>query len=412
MDVNESINYSEGIYMKIIKNSLLFTLIFGTTASCMHASTLTKTATTTDASTEKQINTKTQADLFRAITTRDVELLKTTLAQPNVDVNDTTASIDKIDGYTPLMIAIPGPKDLEPGSAQEKQQREQQRELCIQILLKHPNININLACNNGRETPLIRAATFDHVEILKLLLEHRDHNGQLDLDLNDSRGYTALTYAANEGNIATVELLLADPRLDLRCNNQGNCALLDAEHCIKEATAFYGKKIFGPDFDFWEAQKSKYRDYLQAEDPTVSDCLKIQELIKKHMRAQKIPVIRYWYVTYEEYELCDLLRAIYEGNIERVESLLAYSWHNLRTNNQWQEEALCTADDYITDQAAYGKQDCWKGFKIQELIKTKMKEQGIPLETDTLIFADRNHAEKADTVASAPAVTPEVTVKS
>jgi len=60
-----------------------------------------------------------------------------------------------------------------------------------------------------------------------------------------------------------------------------------------------------------------------------------------------------------------------------VTLILADSRIDLHCNNQGQR-AFDAADEFITDEAAYhGKRNCWKGFRIQELITTKMKAQGI-----------------------------------
>lgn len=54
----------------------------------------------------------------------------------------------------------------------------------------------------GRSSPLLRAAYVDAAEVVKAILEKG-----VDIDQQDSRGWTALMVAANRGNHKTVKLL-------------------------------------------------------------------------------------------------------------------------------------------------------------------------------------------------------------
>jgi ankyrin repeat protein len=77
---------------------------------------------------------------------------------------------------------------------------------CIQILLSHEKIDVNLALV-GSDTPLMLAAKLGRTEAVKLLLQHKN------IDVNKHFGYyrenTALSIARNKGYRGIVNLLLA-----------------------------------------------------------------------------------------------------------------------------------------------------------------------------------------------------------
>jgi ankyrin repeat protein len=76
---------------------------------------------------------------------------------------------------------------------------------CIQILLSHEKIDVNLALV-GSDTPLMLAAKLGRTEAVKLLLEHKN------IDVNKIFGYpkhTALSIARGKGYSEIVDLLLA-----------------------------------------------------------------------------------------------------------------------------------------------------------------------------------------------------------
>jgi ankyrin repeat protein len=68
--------------------------------------------------------------------------------------------------------------------------------------------------DHQRSTPLIGAAAFSHVDVVQALLVHLKKSSQLNRQ--NQRGYTALTYTAIAGNTIIARMLLnhgADPRL-------------------------------------------------------------------------------------------------------------------------------------------------------------------------------------------------------
>jgi ankyrin repeat protein len=76
---------------------------------------------------------------------------------------------------------------------------------CIQILLSHEKIDVNLAPESS-DTPLMLAAKLGRTEAVKLLLEHKN------IDVNKIFGYpehTALSIARGKGYSEIVDLLLA-----------------------------------------------------------------------------------------------------------------------------------------------------------------------------------------------------------
>ncbi|ORX81437.1 ankyrin, partial [Anaeromyces robustus] len=73
----------------------------------------------------------------------------------------------------------------------------------VQLLLKHPDIDVNFQNNKGF-TPLIRAAKDGKKEIVELLLKHPN----VDTNVQDNEGRTALFYAIYFGYKEIVKLIL------------------------------------------------------------------------------------------------------------------------------------------------------------------------------------------------------------
>jgi hypothetical protein len=117
----------------------------------------------------------------------------------------------------------------------------------IKLLLKNganPNIQNFRPSSEIKDTnPLITAARFGKIKILKLLLESPD----IDVNMKDYIGMTALMWAATNGHSEIlIELLKKDADIDIK-NNQGMTALMMAtpetasilkEHEIVNKTAF------------------------------------------------------------------------------------------------------------------------------------------------------------------------------
>lgn len=84
---------------------------------------------------------------------------------------------------------------------------------CVSLLLRHPDIEVNLADRRGY-TPLITAAFYFHHSteaILQLLLSHP--KVQVNTLTADAAGWTALGAAAQAGYVGKVKLILARPDL-------------------------------------------------------------------------------------------------------------------------------------------------------------------------------------------------------
>lgn len=89
-------------------------------------------------------------------------------------------------GQTPLIIAIYTPL------VKEK----------IALMLLNENVNVN-AVDNNNFTALHGAAFYQHTKLLKLLIEKK-----ADLEIKDSSGSTAVSIAANRGNLDCLKILV------------------------------------------------------------------------------------------------------------------------------------------------------------------------------------------------------------
>jgi ankyrin repeat protein len=80
---------------------------------------------------------------------------------------------------------------------------------------------VNLVTNTGW-SGLIGAATYGHVESLKILLAASN----IDVNLADEEGDTAIKMAADDGHEAAVRMLLEVPgiKTDVRCTRDGHTA--------------------------------------------------------------------------------------------------------------------------------------------------------------------------------------------
>jgi ankyrin repeat protein len=122
--------------------------------------------------------------LHRAVRSQHVEVTKRLLKESDVGINEFyTAWRD----FSPLIIAVSN------GNL-----------AMVNILLKRSDIDVNLASPTARWNPLLLASNEGEVEILSVLMQHPDINK----DFQDAIGYTAVHYAAMNGNISCLELLL------------------------------------------------------------------------------------------------------------------------------------------------------------------------------------------------------------
>lgn len=81
----------------------------------------------------------------------------------------------------------------------------------LDLLLQQPGIDVNAVEFWWRGTALSAACRGNNVEIVRRLLSRHD----IDVNLGNIDGVTALHQAAARGHSACLELLLAHPRLDL-----------------------------------------------------------------------------------------------------------------------------------------------------------------------------------------------------
>jgi ankyrin repeat protein len=96
----------------------------------------------------------------------------------------------------------------------------------MQLLLEL-GADVNIVLNLEHETPLIRAVRYGHLNVIKVLLKHKNIN----LYAINRYGYTALHVATCHGQLGAVDLLLSSERLDVNCgDHQGNSAFWLSVH--------------------------------------------------------------------------------------------------------------------------------------------------------------------------------------
>jgi serine/threonine-protein phosphatase 6 regulatory ankyrin repeat subunit B len=88
----------------------------------------------------------------------------------------------------------------------------------LDILLKHPNIDVNIQILSHKLSALIVASMKNRVDFVKLLLEYRN----TDVNIQDVLGNTALHYATHK---KIAQLLLQHQKIDVSIkNNDGETA--------------------------------------------------------------------------------------------------------------------------------------------------------------------------------------------
>jgi len=85
----------------------------------------------------------------------------------------------------------------------------------VALLLSTPNIDVNLKDNNGR-TGLMRALTNDYNSVVALLL----NTPNIDVNQKDNKGKCALHFATEDRNNETSKLLLSHPSMTTLTINQ------------------------------------------------------------------------------------------------------------------------------------------------------------------------------------------------
>ena len=137
--------------------------------------------------------------LIVAIRKNDVRAIRGfLLAYPNIKVVNTS----KLYGSTPLTEAI---QNL----ARNKKEKYDETFEIVQMLLRTPGIDIN-ACMGSSEPLLFMATSIGDVAALELFLA----DPKLDPNKPDNLGYTALHDAVERGHLACVKRLLEDDRVD------------------------------------------------------------------------------------------------------------------------------------------------------------------------------------------------------
>ncbi len=98
----------------------------------------------------------------------------------------------------------------------------------VKLLLEVKNINVNLQDKWGR-TALIIASNNNYKEIVKLLLD----NETININLQDNAGGTALIYASVNNYIEIIKLLLTHKTINVNIqSNRGKTALMYASYNI------------------------------------------------------------------------------------------------------------------------------------------------------------------------------------
>ena len=158
--------------------------------------------------------------LSNAAKVGQVETVSEILAQ--FEVNAETLNTKDNTGYTPLMWAV-----------------DQGYIEVVKVLLDHRNdngkplIDLNEKDNDNR-TALILASMLGHGEIVNTILAQLEANTEA-LNAKDNTGFTALIWAVNQSNVEVVRALLAhrdgdgEPLIDVNeKDNQGRTALMMA----------------------------------------------------------------------------------------------------------------------------------------------------------------------------------------
>lgn len=140
---------------------------------------------------------RSSSSLHRAIAVDDVNITRTLLDHPKIDLSVIDTSRND---YTPLMLAA-----------------SLRRTQILPILLREPDLDVNLGSGSYQSTALTLAASTGDAQIVRQILSHPK------VDVNKRNlTRTALTEAANLGFLAVVKALLdhgADPDLQETAEN-------------------------------------------------------------------------------------------------------------------------------------------------------------------------------------------------
>lgn len=186
-----------------------------------------------------QITNNGQTALMLAICRQEIQIVQL-LLENGADLN-----IAKIDGETAIHVSVfnclgisnegilqllmPNIDLNSLRSDQDVQSKSKTSEEILQLLVSHPNIELNLMSNAGL-TCLMNASQFGLITPVRLLLQNGANPDIqcINTSVTDLNGFTALMFACQHGYYEIVQLLLkanANPNL---LHNNGQTALMDA----------------------------------------------------------------------------------------------------------------------------------------------------------------------------------------
>lgn len=213
---------------------------------------------------------------------RIVELL---LNHPNIDVNNK----NNVDATTAL----------ETGTIFGRQET-------VKLLLNHEDINVNIRDDKGMTALICATAYYDididklrqqgcpwikdkaemslgKQEIVKLLLDHED----IDVNIQDEKGKTALMYAAEHNHKEIVELLLNHPNVKDKIDVNLECNLGDVPFFTPEMRKMPNKML--ENFASWEVLHS-LRRRVRATALSLAASEGHEEVVKLLLNHPKIDV--------------------------------------------------------------------------------------------------------------------------
>jgi len=151
------------------------------------------------------VNTKNEygnIGLIEAVFNNHNSVVDLLLNTPNIDVNQK----DNHHGMCALHFALENWENNE----------------AVKLLLNAPSIDVNIV-DNGGYNPVHQAVLYgDNIEGLKLLLSHPSLTALTINQKDNNYGYTPVMWAVRKNRLKHVEVLAADPRVDLDTNdNEG-----------------------------------------------------------------------------------------------------------------------------------------------------------------------------------------------
>jgi ankyrin repeat protein len=106
---------------------------------------------------------------------------------------------------------------------------------CVQLLLNHPNIDVNLTDGVWDDPPLIVASRTGNIEMVNLLLQHKD----IDVNKESCQEGTPLLTASLTGDIEIVKLLLQHKDIDINKETGWDLTALQTARTIGHANVVH-----------------------------------------------------------------------------------------------------------------------------------------------------------------------------